>query len=207
MSIEVPLQQDLADELIEFWADIYGTPLDVPREMLLGDETDHNLHTLYLARRGHKLAGTCLLTVSKAVPMLGGLGEVATASASRRTGIATELCSQAVEDFRARGGQAFFLGTVNADAARVYHRLGWRKLPGAGVMLNVTGRKSPEEFLVDYFRDIGETNGPRGFPCGARPHNSAGPHASRLAGPGCQRACILQALQRSGRLHEPLPQV
>ena len=157
MSIEVPLQQDLADELIEFWADIYGTPLDVPREMLLGDETDHNLHTLYLARRGHKLAGTCLLTVSKAVPMLGGLGEVATASASRRTGIATELCSQAVEDFRARGGQAFFLGTVNADAARVYHRLGWRKLPGAGVMLNVTGRKSPEEFLVDYFRDIGET--------------------------------------------------
>ena len=157
MGIEVPIQQDLAEELIEFWADIFGTPLDVPREMLLGDETEHNLHTLYLARRGDNLAGTCLLTVSKATRMLGGLGEVATASASRRTGIATDLCAQAVEDFRARGGQAFFLGTVNADAARVYHRLGWRKLPGAGVMVNVTSGESPEEFLVNHFTDKSET--------------------------------------------------
>ena len=44
--------------------------------MLLGDESEHNLHTLYLVRRDHKLAGTCLLTISKSAPTLGGFGEV-----------------------------------------------------------------------------------------------------------------------------------
>ena len=155
MGIEIPLEQELAEELTGFWADIFGAPLDVSRDLLVGRETEYNLHTLYLARRNRKLAGTCLLTISKSAPTLGGFGEVATSPALRRTGIATDLCAQAVEDFRAWGGQALFLGTVNADAARVYHRLGWRRLAGSLVMANITGGDSPEEFLVDYFRGNG----------------------------------------------------
>ena len=45
------------------------------------------------------------------------------------------------------------LGTVNPAAARVYHRLGWRKLAGAAVMVNVLNGESPKSFLVGYFKE------------------------------------------------------
>ena len=93
---------------------------------------------------------------SKTVSALAGFAEVATDPAFRGRGIATDLCSQAVNDFRSAGGEAFFLGTTNPAAARVYYRLGWRKLAGATVMANITSGESPEEYLVDYFRRSGE---------------------------------------------------
>ena len=93
-----------------------------------------------------------MLRHAGACRVLGGLGEVGTSPAARRTGIATALTQQALDDFRDRGGQALFLGTVNPAAARIYHRLGWRKLAGARLMVNVLNGDSPEEFLVDYFR-------------------------------------------------------
>jgi hypothetical protein len=51
-----------------------------------------------------------------------------------------------------------FLGTINPAAARVYHRLGWRKLAGADVMVNVINGESPETCLVDYFRPPGSVS-------------------------------------------------
>ena len=95
--------------------------------------------------------------MSRQATGLGGFGEVATDPALRRSGIATVLCAQAVEDFRGRGGEALFLGTGNPGAARIYHRLGWRKLAGANVMANITSGDSPEAFLTDYFRSLGST--------------------------------------------------
>ena len=160
LRIEVPLSQNLANELIEFLTGIFGSPPDIQMETLLGNENQHNRNLLYFSRRDRSLAGTCLLTISRTYPILGGLGEVATDPSSRRTGIATELCEQAVSDFQETGGQALFLGTINPSAARVYHRLGWRKLPGAGIMVNTTSRESPEEFLNDYFNYMGHTTSP-----------------------------------------------
>ena len=122
MRIEVPLTASLTRELSDFWNEIYGSPPDVSSEVLLGNELKHN--TLYVTRRGERLAGTCLLTTSRTVPILAGVGEVATYPEFRGSGIATELCGQAVNDFRVSGGQAIFLGTVNPFAARVYYRLG-----------------------------------------------------------------------------------
>ena len=95
------------------------------------------------------------MATSRSLPALGGLGEVATSPEARRTGIATELSRQARDDFADGGGQALFLGTVNHAAARIYFRLGWRKLAGANLMVNVLDGRSPEELLVDYFRGIG----------------------------------------------------
>ena len=56
--------------------------------------------------------------------------------------------------FRDEGGEVLFLGTVNPAAARVYNRLGWRRLAGSTVYANVTADLSPEEFLVDWFRGV-----------------------------------------------------
>ena len=157
MRFEAPLPAVLVEELFAFWGAIFGESVepDLPTGVFLGQEKEHNRNTVYLHRRGEQLAGTCGLTVSKRVPILGGLGEVATNPEFRGSGIATELCGQAVDQFRQGGGQVLFLGTGNPDAARVYHRLGWRKLAGTNVMANISSGDSPEAFLVDYFRNLG----------------------------------------------------
>ena len=155
MRFEVPLEPGLTRELFDFWISIFGEPMDLPPEVFLGAELEQNDNVVYVARREGQLAGTCGMTVSRQVPGLGGFGEVATDPALRRSGIAGALCAQAVEEFRGRGGEALFLGTENPGAARIYHRLGWRKLAGANVMANITSGDSPEAFLTDYFRSLG----------------------------------------------------
>ena len=155
MRFEAPLGPSLTRELFEFWASTMEGPLDLPPEVFLGSEVEQSINVVYAERREGRLAGTCGLNLSRAAPYLGGVGEVATDPALRRSGIATELCRQAVGEFRGGGGQAMFLGTVNPDAARIYYRLGWRKLAGANVMANITSGDSPESFLVDHFRGVG----------------------------------------------------
>ena len=161
MRFEAPLTTELVDELFSFWTCTFGESAndpdydpDLPQAVFLGQEYEYNHNTVYLERRSEKLAGTCGLTVSKKMPILGGLGEVATNTEFRRVGIATKLCQQAVDEFRELGGQALFLGTGNPNAARVYYRLGWRKLAGARVMANISSGDSPESFLIDYFRGL-----------------------------------------------------
>ena len=155
MRFEAPLEPGLTRELFDFWISIFGEPMDLPAEVFLGAELEQNDNIVYVARREGRLAGTCGMTVSRQVPGLGGFGEVATDPALRRSGIASALCAQVVDEFRGRGGEALFLGTGNPGAARIYHRLGWRKLAGANVMANITSGDSPEGFLVDYFRGLG----------------------------------------------------
>ncbi len=158
MRYEAPLDPVLVDELMDLWLPIFVDGIDLTREALLGEEVPHSRITVYTRRMDGRLAGACLVASSDSMPSLGGLGEVATTPDARRTGIGTALTHQALGDFRERGGQALFLGTVNPAAARIYHRLGWRKLAGANLMLNVLNGESPEEFFVDYFRGIrGET--------------------------------------------------
>ena len=157
MRVHVPISEAQTQELMEFWEGIFGSGGDLTRDVFLGSETEHNHHTVYVERRAEALAGTCNLLVSKRVPILGGVSAVATRSDLRRSGIGIALCRQAVEDFRAGGGRAVFLGSNTPEAGRVYHRLGWRKLAGAYVMANITDGEPPEAFLVDYFRDQAET--------------------------------------------------
>ena len=156
MRFEAPLEPGLTRELFDFWISIFGEPMPLPPEVFLGAEFEQNDNIVYVARREGRLAGTCGMTMSRRVPGLGGFGEVATDTALRRSGIASALCAQAVEDFLDRGGEALFLGTGDPGAARIYHRLGWRKLAGANVMANITSGDSPEDFLTDYFRSLGQ---------------------------------------------------
>jgi len=151
MKYDAPLDHDLVEALFDFWGPMFAGDSDLPRDIFLGSEIEHHRLAVYLTRREGKIVGTSASITSHALPVLGGLGEVATQPECRGQGIATRLCQQAVSDFRATGGEALFLGTVNPVAARVYHRLGWRKLAGAAVMANITNGDSPETFLVEFF--------------------------------------------------------
>ncbi len=151
--INTPLPERLIPELTTFWEEIFETSYENFKSIFAGDETENNEDIVYLLRQKEHLAGTSHLTIGKAAPRLGGLGEVATPPPFRRQGIAARLCESARDDFRRRGGEAFFLGTGNPAAARIYYRLGWRKLAGANVMALIVSGNSPEVFLVDYFRE------------------------------------------------------
>ena len=152
---EMPLSSDLAAELSRFWEATFETSYTWLQGVLAGEERVHNRDTVYLIRDEDRLAGTCHLTIPTGCPQVGGLGEVATAPEYRHQGIATQLCTYARDEFHRQGGEALFLGTGNPAAARIYTRLGWRKLAGAHVMAHISSGDSPEAFLVDCFRDGG----------------------------------------------------
>lgn len=164
MKIVIPVDPGLADELLGFWREIFGDLPDVDPAALAGHDAEHNRYYLYVTRNGERLAGTCMATHSKKAPSLGGFGEVATAPDLRGRGIGTRLCRQAVEDFKDAGGTALFLGTENPAAARIYHRLGWRKLASTIVHANIAGDDTPEAFLVNYFRQRGVSTVEEGTP-------------------------------------------
>ena len=153
--LEVPLPEALARELLNFWEAIFGESFEDYGGVLAASERAENHDGIYLVREGEKLRGACLLTHSKSNPEFGLLGEVATAAEFRNMGTSTTLCERARDDFQKHGGQALLLGTLNPAAARVYKRLGWRKLAGCHVMACITSGDAPEAFLVDYFREVG----------------------------------------------------
>ena len=152
--ISPPLPQQVAAELTGFWEAVFAGPsFSFLRGVMAGREASLNRFTVWVARSDGRVAGTCSLMQSRAAPALGYVGEVAVDEAFRGRGLATELCGMAAEEFRGSGGRALLLATSNASAARVYHRLGWRRLAGSNVMMLVTDGRSPEEFLVDLYRD------------------------------------------------------
>jgi GNAT superfamily N-acetyltransferase len=156
---ETPVQDELAQELFGFWEEVFGPEdPDIPLSVFLGEEADLNRHTVILERDDDILAGTCGIMVPQDYPKLAGIGEVATRPEYRGQGIANRLCQQALDEFAENGGEAIFLGTENPAAARIYHRLGWRRIASSNVWANITTGESPEEYLVDYFRSISSVN-------------------------------------------------
>jgi len=153
MKLTAPLDIQTADDLFDFWADIFGCGVDpdLPKHVFTGSESSHNRNVVYIEKENGVIAATCGITAPLKISDIGGFGEVATDPSFRRKGLATKLSNLAVNDFRTNGGEALFLGTGNPEAARIYHRLGWRKISGASVMVNITSNKSPEEYLVERF--------------------------------------------------------
>ncbi|MBM82552.1 MAG: hypothetical protein CMJ78_18465, partial [Planctomycetaceae bacterium] len=153
---ELPVASPLADELVQLWESTFGDSYADFRPVLEGSEQPVNCNRLYLVNENDRVVATTQLTTNRTDPTIGGLGEVVTLDSHRRKGLARELRSQARDEFLANGGEACFLGTVNPGAARLYHDLGWRRLASTTLMCLVSGDRSPEEFLIDYFRDIND---------------------------------------------------
>ena len=149
--LRIPIDEGLNDRLQAFWRDIFGDAPDIEPAVLLGSESSHNTSDLYLVEQDGRAISTTLVTTCNALPEVGGFGEVATVPEARGRGLATDLCRRSVEDFAESDGRALFLGTVNPAAARIYHRLGWRKLASSIVWALITDDRSPEAYLVDYF--------------------------------------------------------
>ena len=156
---ETPIDKELVGELFDFWQYIFGTEdPDIPIGVFLGEEADHNRHVVLFERDGDVLTGTCGIMTPRANSRFAGIGEVATRPEYRGRGIANRLCQQALDEFAEHGGEVVFLGTTNPGAARVYHRLGWRRIAGTTVYANVTTGDSPEEYFADYFRTPSEVS-------------------------------------------------
>ena len=149
---EPPLEENQKEQFVALWEGIFETSYDFLENTLTGAEAKFNSDLFYSISRDGETAATSHVTAARRDPGIGGLGEVATAARHRRQGMAAAACERALQDFGDNGGEALFLGTGNPDAARVYHRLGWRKLCGSNAMVALSRRQSPEEYLVDYFR-------------------------------------------------------
>jgi GNAT superfamily N-acetyltransferase len=147
-----PIESRLIDELLGFWETTFECSFASLRAVLAGEETQNNRDTLLVAFAGERIAGTCRLTISKADPRLGLVGDVATDPDFRGMGIARDICSRAVREFEGNGGDALFLATSNPSAEYLYSSLGWHKLAGSNVMMNPVCGAICEEYLVDYFK-------------------------------------------------------
>jgi len=150
-TVRVPLAHDLANELLVFWKNIFGSIDHLLGKTLQGAEAPFNMDAFYLMCSNGQLAGTAHLTVSGDAPELGGLGEVATAEEYRGKGIATQLCGKVWDDFVSGGGRALFLGTYNPVARRVYQQSGWQELPSSHIMVRLTENDSTDNLFTDYF--------------------------------------------------------
>tara|TARA_Y100000588_G_scaffold355252_1_gene410275 strand:- start:425 stop:1399 length:975 start_codon:yes stop_codon:yes gene_type:complete len=156
--LEAPLEAGLAAELTSLWEEVFDSSYEKFQGTLRGEECEYNRDLFFVGQRNGEVAGTCHVALAHGQPRLGGFGEVVTSPQFRRQGIATALCGRARDVFCELGGEALFLGTGNPEALRVYHRLGWRKLAGANLMVLINGGASPEVFMADYYRQGGEVS-------------------------------------------------
>jgi len=99
-----------------------------------------------------KLAATCRLTVSRSDGRVGLVGDVAVDPEFRRKGLARQVCSVAISEFKENGGEALFLATSNPAAEYLYSSLGWHRIPGSNVMLNPVQGAYADEWILDYYR-------------------------------------------------------
>ena len=185
---EAPIQESLLQELIELWETIpeLRTNEEWQRE-LLGLEPPFNRILIYIVREGGRVVAMCQFYISRRMPVLSEFSYPGTRPECRGRGIATELWGAAIDDMKAMGVDAIFLGTFDRIAFRLYRRLGFSKLPASLTFVQALNGLSADEFLVDWFRD--------GGPATVSPWRSRRsapvlpPHrfTARLASLGCER--------------------
>lgn len=149
----IPVSESTAEEVLSLWNEHFPPSMDAHDRLSRGLESEHNRTMIHMARAKDLLVATVELTYGLDFPTAGGLSKVVTRPEFRKTGLATQLCARAVSHYRAEGGTAIFLGTVNPVAARVYARVGWSRLAGTNVWLYTAGGELPEEYMVDFFRE------------------------------------------------------
>ena len=95
--LEVPLDPALARELVDFWTYIWNEPPDVPIDVFLGSESEHNDLSVFFERGSVGMTSTCMLVTPRAMPTISDLGAVATHPDLRNRGLSTRVCGTAVD--------------------------------------------------------------------------------------------------------------
>ena len=153
---EAPIQESLLQELIELWETIPELPTNEEwQRELLGLEPSYNRILIYIVREGGRIVAMCQFYISRRMPILSEFSYPGTRPDCRGRGIATELWGAAIDDMKAMGVDAIFLGTFDRIAFRLYRRLGFSKLPASLTFVQALNGLSAEEFLADWFRDAG----------------------------------------------------
>ncbi len=162
---EAPIQESLLQELIELWETIpeLQTNEEWQRE-LLGFGPSFNRILIYIVRERGRVVAMCQFYISRRMPILSEFSYPGTRPECRGRGIATKLWGAAVDDMKAMGVDAIFLGTFDRIAFRLYRRLGFSKLPASLTFVQALNGLSAEEFLADWFRDAGPATVSRGDP-------------------------------------------
>lgn len=153
---EAPIQESLLQELIELWETIPELPTnDEWQRELLGLEPSFNRILIYFVREHGRIVAMCQFYISRRMPILSEFSYPGTRPECRGRGIATKLWGAAIDDMKAMGVDAIFLGTFDRIAFRLYRRLGFSKLPASLTFVQALNGLSADEFLVDWFRDAG----------------------------------------------------
>ena len=162
---EAPIQESLLHELIELWEAIPELHTNEEwRRELLGLEPSFNRILIYIVREHGRVVAMCQFYISRRMPILSEFSYPGTRPEFRGRGIATELWGAAIDDMKAMGVDAIFLGTFDRIAFRLYRRLGFSKLPASLTFVQALNGLSAEEFLVDWFRDAGPATVSSGNP-------------------------------------------
>lgn len=142
--LEPPLGS-YAERIEYWWRDIRGP-------LVAGDLAATSLDRFFIGEIQGQYVASMTYAAAREVPDIAALEMVWTHPDQRRKGIADLLLAAALEDFRARGGRAMYLCTVNPHAAALYERHGFRPLIGDGMRYLVPGS---EDFDRTYFAHAG----------------------------------------------------
>ena len=113
-------------ERVDCWADV--------REEVLGGELSSWLYTPYfIGEIQGEVAGSMSYFTSAQASDVGVVEFVTTNEKYRRRGVGSALLDRLVTHFRARGGHALYLCTVNPVAGVLYEKFGFRYYVGDGM--------------------------------------------------------------------------
>ena len=139
--------------------------VDVDKILLGGSEKTINQINLYSIEKDSDFLSSVILIFPKDNSAVSGLGEVCTRIDSRGRNYASNLCKLARDDFFSKSNaQGNFLGTTNPIAAKIYERLGWKKITNSLVMFNSVNNISFENFVEENYISSEKLNISEGSP-------------------------------------------
>jgi GNAT superfamily N-acetyltransferase len=142
--LEPPLGR-WADRVEYWWRDVRAS-------MVAGDLAETSQDRFVLGEIEGTYAGSMCYATHRDRPEVAVLEMVWTHPAHRRKGVARALLRRVLDDFRALGGVAMYLCTVNPAAFALYASEGFRPLVGDGMRYLAPGH---EPFEASYFADAG----------------------------------------------------
>lgn len=111
---------------MDLWKNTFGEAeanLETPQ--IDGSELDNNMDILYLAEDGQTLAGSIHATLPNHARTLCGLSGMCVAPRYRGIGLSRTLFAHMMSYLEGSGTNAFFLGTNNPIAAKLYASFGF----------------------------------------------------------------------------------